>query len=153
MKKVFPLLLVVFLLLVSFSLVVSVSCNSKPADSEQEEEEEEEEEEENGLSWADFPIYPGADRQYEAFFMFPQLEDDEYIMEWRYYRTSADSDDVIDFYRDRMPGQGWDEMGFFQMPTYSQCIFLKGDGQDMAWTMAASDNGDTIIALIKGHEK
>ena len=42
MKKVYSLLLVVFLLLVSLSLVVSVSCSSKDTDSEQEEEEEEE---------------------------------------------------------------------------------------------------------------
>jgi hypothetical protein len=81
--------------------------------------------------------------------MFPQVEDDEYIMEWRYYRTGDDNDDVIDYYKDEMPGYGWDEMGYFNFPTYSQCIFIKNDAQDMAYVMAASDNGDTIIALIR----
>jgi hypothetical protein len=150
MRKVYTLLLVTFVLLVSLSLVVTVSCNGNDDNGEQEEEEEEEEE---GLSWADFPIYPGADRQYEAFFMFPQVEDEEYIMEWRYYRTDDSHDDVADFYKDEMPGYGWELMGYFDFQIYDQCIFIKNDGQDMAYAMAATDNGDTIIALIKGHEK
>ena len=145
-----------FLCCVIAVTVVAWSCNGGTT-GEQEEEEEEEEEGEDSLSWTDFPTYPGANRQYEDFFdMFQQagIDDEEYIREWRYYKTSDSSNDVTDYYRDKMPDYGWDEMGYLQMSEYNEMtMFSKNDVQDMAYVMTAPSNGDTIIALIKGHMK
>jgi hypothetical protein len=87
--------------------------------------------------------------------MFPHVEDEEFIMEWRYYLTDDSSDDVIDYYKDRMPGYGWDPDDTFciESTLFNQCVFMKNNEQDMAYVMTASQNGDSIIALVRGRQK
>jgi hypothetical protein len=128
--------------------LVAWSCGGTQ-NSEQEEEEEEEEEE--GPAWSDFPSYPGAVRQYEAFSIFPSTGLTTHTWEWRYYRTDDSTSDVRNYYLDQMPGYGWSMTGSNNMGSYTQTTFQKNNREDMAYVLIASDHGDTIIALSRGH--
>ena len=141
-----------FLCCVIIVTLVAWSCGGA-----QNSEQEEEEEEEDGLFWADFPSYPGADRQYEAFSIFPSsfpsIGEEEYILEWRYYSTSDSNNDVITYYRGKMPEYGWGQTGLRDLPGYTYNTYSKNTQQEMAYVLVASDHGDTIIALLKGEKK
>jgi hypothetical protein len=130
--------------------LVAWSCGGTQ-NSEQEEEEEEEEEEEDGFVWSDFPSYPGAIRQYEAFSVFPSTGMVTYTWEWRYYRTSDSNSDVKNYYIDKLPDYGWNMVGSNNMGGYTQTTFEKNRREEMAYVLIASDHGDTIVALGKGH--
>jgi ABC-type phosphate/phosphonate transport system substrate-binding protein len=69
-----------------------------------------------GFTWNDVPIYGGADQIQEFSMSFMPEEDEDYSkMEWRYYETGDDVDDVVDFYKDKMPDNGWDEQMWADM--------------------------------------
>jgi hypothetical protein len=74
-----------------------------------------------------------------------------YIWEWRYYRTDDSNSDVKNYYLDRMPDYGWNMVGSNNMGSYTQTIYEKNSREELAYVLIASDHGDTIMALGRGH--
>jgi hypothetical protein len=136
-----------FLCCIMAVTLVAWSCGG----TQNSEQEEEEEEEEDGTAWSDFPSYPGAVRQYEAFSVFPTTGIETYTWEWRYYRTDDSTSDVKNYYRNKMPEYGWDETGSTNLGSYTRIIYEKNHREDMAYVLIASDHGETIMALSRGH--
>jgi hypothetical protein len=100
-----------------------------------------------GLTWNDMPIYGGADH-IEKFTMSFSPDEAEYSeFEWRYYETSADPEDVVDFYKDKMPDNGWDEVWWMDAGDVAYAMYTKNNENDAAVVWIASEEGKTVIGL------
>ena len=105
-----------------------------------------------GLTWNDMPIYGGAD-QIEEFSMSFSPDDADYSeFEWRYYETGADVDDVIDFYKDKMPDNGWDETMWLDAGEVAYGLYMKNNEKDAAMVWIAAEGGDTLVGLWRATE-
>jgi len=105
-----------------------------------------------GLTWNDMPIYGGAD-QIEEFSMSFSPDDADYSeFEWRYYETGADVDDVIDFYKDKMPDNGWDETMWLDAGEVAYGLYMKNNEKDAAMVWIAAEGGDTLVGLWRAAE-
>jgi hypothetical protein len=63
-----------------------------------------------GESWGDIPIYPGSDKVFSITGDENEtLNDKPAVMEHRTYSTNGKVNDVADFYKDKMPANGWNE--------------------------------------------
>jgi hypothetical protein len=105
-----------------------------------------------GFTWDDVPIYGGADQIQEFNISIPPEEGEYSRVEWRYYETGDDIDDVVDFYRDKMPDKGWDEIAWMDMMEIAYGMYMKNDEADAAMVWLSSTNGDTQIALWRASE-
>ena len=105
-----------------------------------------------GLTWNDMPIYGGADQIEEFSMSFSPDEGDYSEWEWRYYETGADIDDVIDFYKDKMPDNGWDEQMWMDMGEVAYGMYFKNNEKDAAMVWIATEGGDTLVGLWRASE-
>jgi hypothetical protein len=105
-----------------------------------------------GFTWDDVPIYGGADQVQEFNISIPPEEGEYSRVEWRYYETGDDIDDVIDFYKDKMPDNGWDEVVWMDMMEVAYGMYMKNNEADAAMVWLSSTNGDTQIALWRASE-
>jgi hypothetical protein len=106
-----------------------------------------------GFTWNDVPIYGGADQIQEFSMSFMPEEDEDYSkMEWRYYETGDDVDDVVDFYKDKMPDNGWDEQMWADMGEIAYGMYMKNNEKDAAMVWISSEEGQTAIALWRASE-
>jgi hypothetical protein len=61
-------------------------------------------------SWGDIPIYPGSEKIFNITGDENEiLNDKPAVMEHRTYNTNGKLNDVADFYKDKMPANGWNE--------------------------------------------
>ena len=105
-----------------------------------------------GLTWNDMPIYGGAD-QIEEFSMSFSPDDADYSeFEWRYYETGADVEDVIDFYKDEMPDNGWDETMWLDAGEIAYGLYMKNNEKDAAMVWISTDGADTLVGLWRATE-
>ena len=105
-----------------------------------------------GLTWNDMPVYGGADQIQRGSWSIPVDEGDYSEVEWRFYETGADVDDVINFYKDKMPDNGWDELMWMDMQETAWAYYSKNNEQDIAAIWVMPDNGDTIFGLMRATE-
>ncbi len=105
-----------------------------------------------GLTWNDMPIYGGVDQIEEFSMSFSPDEGDYSEFEWRYYETGADIDDVIDFYKDKMPDNGWDEQMWMDAGEVAYGMYFKNNEKDAAMVWIAAEGGDTLIGLWRATE-
>jgi hypothetical protein len=105
-----------------------------------------------GLTWDDMPIYGGVDQIEEFSMTFSPDEGDYSEFEWRYYETGADIDDVIDFYKDEMPDNGWDEQMWMDAGEVAYGMYFKNNEKDAAMVWIAAEEGDTLIGLWRASE-
>jgi hypothetical protein len=130
------------------------SDGGAPAPSDEEEEEEEEEPASSGgkLTWKDMPVYHGADQIHELSMTIPVTEDEEYSeVEQHYYTTDDDTEDVVDFYKDEMPDNGWGEGQWVESTVMNWGFYTKNNEEDMAAVIIASgeDEDETVIVLMR----
>ena len=107
------------------------------------------------LTWNDMPIYGGADQIQKGSWSIPADEGGYSKVEWRYYETGDDVDDVIDFYKDKMPENGWgqmDMMGWMEAPGVAWGMYLKNNEKDAAMIWMMEEEGETVIALMRAAE-
>ncbi len=105
-----------------------------------------------GLTWNDMPVYGGAD-QIEEFTMTFSPDEAEYSeFEWRYYETGADVEDVIDFYKDKMPDNGWEEVMWMEAGDIAYGMIMKNNEKDAAMVWIATEGGDTLVGLWRASE-
>ena len=107
---------------------------------------------EGGLTWNDMPVYPGANRIQEMTWTIPSEEGEWTKIEWRYYETGASISTVTDFYKSQMPGNGWEEMFWMEMEEMQWGYYSKNNEQDVAWVWVGSEEGKTVISLMRATE-
>ena len=155
MKKVVSLVLVVAIMLSSVGLVACGGGGgaTPPPPSEGEAAPPSEEEPTptpaEGLSWNDMPVYSGAKQVTKGSWTVPPAEGEWSKVEWRYYETGDSVSEVVAFYKSQMPGKGWQEMAWMEMPEVSWGYYGKNDEQDGAMVWTGSDDGKTFIALMR----
>lgn len=101
------------------------------------------------LSWSDVPVYSGAKQVQKGSWSIPPAEGDYSKVEWRYYETSDNVSNVVSFYKDKMPGKGWEQMGWMEMPEMNWGMYNKNNEQDAAMVWICSEDGKTFIALMR----
>jgi len=159
MKKLISFFLVIILALGSIGLVACGNGEEEeeevaPPPVEEEEEvpptEEEEEPPSGGdLSWGDMPVYSDADQVQKGSWGIPPAQGEWSKVEWRYYETGDSADKVASFYRDEMPDEGWDEMMWMEAEGVAWAFFTKNGEKDGAMFWVASDEGETVFALMR----
>ena len=105
-----------------------------------------------GFTWNDVPIYGGADEIQEFNISIPPDEGEYSRVEWRYYETGDDVGNVVDFYKDKMPDNGWEEMMWMDAMEIAYGMYMKNNEADAAMIWVATDNGDTVIGLWRASE-
>ena len=105
-----------------------------------------------GLTWNDMPVYGGADQIEEFTMTFSPDEGDYSEFEWRYYETGADVGDVIDFYKDKMPDNGWDEQMWMEAGDIAYGMYFKNNEKDAAMVWISTEGGDTLVGLWRASE-
>jgi len=110
-----------------------------------------------GLTWADMPVYPGANRIQEMTWTIPSEEGEWTELEWRYYETSGSVSAVTTFYKSQMPAKGWQEQGWMdwsgmEMEEMQWGYYTKNNEQDVAWVWIGSEEGKTVISLMRATE-
>ena len=106
----------------------------------------------SGFTWNDVPIYGGASQVQEFNISIPPEEGEYSRVEWRYYETNDDIDKVVDFYKDKMPDNGWDEMAWMDMMEIGYGMYMKNNEADAAMVWLSSSDGKTEIALWRASE-
>lgn len=106
--------------------------------------------------FGDVPPYPGSSQTTEsndalglmtmAFNLIPG------DAEWKHYTTGDSEDDVLDWYLDNMPRQGWEEISSEDMEVQTQSenavFFAKSDTMLVIFAVAGiDDTGDTHIIV------
>jgi hypothetical protein len=104
------------------------------------------------LTWNDMPIYGGADQIQKGSWSIPADEGGYSKVEWRYYETGDSIDKVTDFYKDKMPDNGWDEMGWFDIQEAAWGMYMKNDEKDAAYIWMSGEDGKTVIAMMRAVE-
>jgi hypothetical protein len=105
-----------------------------------------------GLTWNDMPIYGGADQIQKGSWSIPAEEGDYSKVEWRYYETGDDVGDIVDFYKDKMPDNGWSEMMWMDVEDVAYGMYTKNNEEDAAMIWMMAEEGDTVIALMRATE-
>jgi len=106
-----------------------------------------------GFTWDDIPIYPGADKMDKATLSFSGGEDRNFEkIEWRYYTTDDDPEDVHSFYLDKMPDHEWDKVMDMTAGQVMYSMWQKNDGDTGAWIGVGEgdDNDETVIWMWRG---
>ncbi len=156
MKKVISLVLVVVMMLGCIGLVACGGGDAETAPPSNGEtvppSNGEPTPSEDGLTWNDMPVYPGANRIQEMTWTIPSEEGEWTQLEWRYYETGASISTVTDFYKSQMPGNGWEEMFWMEMEEMQWGYYSKNNEQDVAWVWIGSEEGETVISLMRATE-
>ncbi|HEY98519.1 MAG TPA: hypothetical protein G4O16_10125 [Dehalococcoidia bacterium] len=105
-----------------------------------------------GLTWNDMPVYGGADQIQRGTWSIPADEGDYSKVEWRYYETGDDLDDVVNFYKDKMPDNGWTEVMWMDAGDVAWGMYMKNNEKDAAYVWMMAEGGDTVIALMRATE-
>ena len=102
-----------------------------------------------GLTWNDMPVYPGAKQVQKGSWSIPPTEGDYSKVEWRYYESGDNLDTIATSYKTQMPARGWEEMGWMEVPEMRWGIYNKNNENDAAMVWIASDDGKSVIALMR----
>ncbi len=157
MKKCLSLLLVFILALslVSFSACGGGDENEEtPTPSAAEPAETPEEEpvkvsSTGELSWKDMPVYSGAKQIQKGSWSIPAADGDYSKVEWRYYESKHSPETISAFYKDKMPDNDWEEMGWMEVADMSWGLFNKNNENDAAMVWVALDDGNSVIAMMR----
>ena len=143
MKKVMPLLLILFSML-GFSCLVACGGGSGIPSSVA------------GLNWDDIPVYAGAKQIQEATWAIPPTEGDWSKVEWRYYRMDDDVNEMTEnvrmvtmFYKMEMPKNGWKEIEQMQTQDMSWGYYAKNNEKDGATVWIGNDDGKAVFAIMR----
>jgi len=111
-----------------------------------------------GATLSDIPVYPGADKTGDyssSDAPLPLIGGDVDVEEWEdsewaVYETGDSVDDVADFYKDKMPDNGWEEEGWFDTSILEGAAwgnFTKDDGDSAAWVFVSGSDDVTEIVI------
>jgi len=167
MKKIAYLLLAFVVIMSSISLVAcgneEDNNTSKPSSSQTQTSSENEQKTTpskssqtsssasgGGMTWSDVPVYPGADQVHEVSWSIPPAEGEWADLEWKYYQSGDSVNDIKEFYKDKMPDNGWEESFWMDAGEFAMGMYMKNGEKDGAYVWVGGDNGDTVFALMRG---
>ncbi|MBI2852657.1 MAG: hypothetical protein HYX84_06115 [Chloroflexi bacterium] len=101
------------------------------------------------FNWNDMPIYAGAGQIEKAAWAIPPAQGEYTRAEWRYYDTRDSAEKVGNFYNNQMAAKGWKEQGWFDMQGTQWGMFSKSNDADVAMVWISTQDGKTVIALMK----
>jgi hypothetical protein len=105
------------------------------------------------LTWDDMPVYEGTSQVDKGDWAIPQELGDRAEVEWRYYRFDEPYTSIAEvtmFYRNEMPKNNWVETVWMEGASWG--IFSKNGGLDDAMVWIGSEEGHTIIALMRASD-
>jgi hypothetical protein len=112
----------------------------------------------NSGSWRDMPIYPGS----KEYFKISSDEDETVndkpaVYESRMYETSANKDDVVAYYKDKMAANGWTEKSWMELGSEGQESSMgeyeKNGGDNIAVVQISDTDKGTLIKLDTKYPK
>ena len=114
-----------------------------------------------GASLGDVPVYPGAEKVADysgSDVPLPLLGGDidveEYAdAQWAVYETSDSADDVTNFYKDKMPDNGWEEESWFDTSLGDGAAwggYTRDNGDSAAWVFVSGADDQTQIVIGTG---
>ena len=114
-----------------------------------------------GASLGDVPVYPGAEKTggYSGSDVpLPVLGGDLDVegyedAEWAVYETGDPADDVISFYKDKMPDNGWEEENWFETSFVEDAgwgSYTRDSGDSAAWVFVSGTDDQTQIVIGTG---
>jgi hypothetical protein len=116
-----------------------------------------------GATLNDIPVYPGADKTGDWSgddVPLPLFGGDVDIEDWQEsawatYETGDSVEDVADFYKGKMPDNGWEEEGWFDISFGEGAAwgnFTRDGGDSAAWVFASGTDGKTQIVIGAAHK-
>ena len=104
-----------------------------------------------GFALDDIPVYPGANDAEKFSISIPGAQTGEYDkVEWRYYTTDDSVDEVISFYADKMPDNGWTEMLTMSAGEASWSYWSKDNEETGGFVGAAEEDDGTVLWMWRG---
>ena len=112
---------------------------------------------------SDVPVYPGADKTGDWSgddVPLPLFSGDVDVEDWEQsgwatYETGDSVDDVANFYKDKMPDNGWEEEGWFDISFGEGAAwgnFTRDDGDSAAWVFVSGTEDQTEIVIGAAHK-
>jgi hypothetical protein len=112
---------------------------------------------------SDVPVYPGADKTGDWSgdeVPLPLFSGDVDVEDWEQsgwatYETGDSVDDVSNFYKDKMPDNGWEEEGWFDISFGEGAAwgnFTRDDGDSAAWVFVSGTEDQTEIVIGAAHK-
>jgi hypothetical protein len=113
-----------------------------------------------GASLENIPVYPGADKvggdsgDYSLPSLAGDIGDEDYTdVEWAVYETGDSVGDVGDFYKDKMPDNGWEDEGWYDLTIGVDAAwgsFTRDDGDSAAWIVVTRNEDDDKTEIVIG---
>jgi len=153
MKKLISIMLALVLMLSCSALIAcGGGDDNTPEQTKQNQQDNSTPKPASGsFTWDDIPLYPGASDAEKFSMTIPGAETGEYErIEWRYYTTNDSVDDVISFYADEMPDNGWAEMATMSMGETSWSFWSQNNEETGAFIGVMQDDGHTILWMWRG---
>jgi|WetSurMetagenome_2_1015567.scaffolds.fasta_scaffold58554_2 hypothetical protein len=101
-----------------------------------------------GDIWSDIPVYPNAHAAEDSGFEMSVGGDESFSqIEWRFYATSDDYTGVVDFYKEKMPANGWTKMMWLDSEEMSYGSFQKNNETKLCLVYVVNSEGDTGINI------
>ena len=98
-------------------------------------------------NWGSIPIYPGSKKIIDLKSDDNEILDDKpAVMEHRTYDTNGNTNDVADFYKEKMPANGWDETMWSEIPSGFMGQYQKTD-EFVGISMAPDEKGGTVYNI------
>jgi hypothetical protein len=105
---------------------------------------------ESGFTWNDVPVYQGAKQVHRGDLAETMPQQADYSrVEWRYYETGSDQEDVALFYHSNMPGNGWEQIIWMDAGDTTIGTYVKNDEKDAAMVTIGVDNSKTYFGLVR----
>ena len=102
-----------------------------------------------GISWGDTPIYPGA-TQTQGTQVTPLPGSGISKIEVLYYETSDSADKVENFYKAKLPANGWQLQGWVEVGMIAG-VYVKNDTESLQISiLPPGPGGKTVITLTRG---
>jgi len=113
-------------------------------------------------SLKDVPVYPGADKvaDYSGSSPIPLpggegADTAEFQnIKWALYETGDSANKVADFYKSKMPDNGWDEQGWFDTSSQEGGVamgsYTRDNGNVAAWVFTSGSGDKTEIVIGTG---
>jgi uncharacterized protein YceK len=102
-------------------------------------------------SFGGIPIYPGAKLYFKASSDESETFNDKpAVYESRMYTTSANRGDVVAFYKDKMPANGWNETNWMEIGAEAISSigeYEKNDGQAGAVIQCSDTDKETMLKI------
>ncbi|MDY6912140.1 MAG: hypothetical protein SVM79_07300 [Chloroflexota bacterium] len=102
----------------------------------------------SGEGCSGVPRYPGASEVEEGWSWGASQFGEYGEGEWNYYSTDDGADEVISYYRDKMPGAGWQEEMAVELDAYSMAVWTKDDGDTVAGVSAGDYEEENTGIII-----